>query len=160
METMPGDPLIGQQLSNFRIERLLGKGGMAQVFFGHDVKLQRPVAIKVIDARYRGDVAYAERFVREAQTIALWRHENIVQVYYADEQDGLYYYAMEYIRGPDLAHLIAEYTRAGELMPHEDVLRIGHAVAGALDYAHAQGIIHRDIKPSNVMVASEPGRPD
>ncbi len=152
---MAGDPLIGRQLANFRIERLLGQGGMAQVYFGHDVKLQRPVAIKVIDARYRGDVAYAERFVREARTIALWRHENIVQVYYADEQDGLYYYAMEYISGPDLAQLIAEYTSAGELMPHEDVLRIGHAVAAALDYAHAQGIIHRDIKPSNVMVASD-----
>ena len=152
---MAGDPLIGRQLANFRIERLLGQGGMAQVYFGHDVKLQRPVAIKVIDARFRGSTSYAERFVREARTIALWRHENILQVYYADEEDGLYYYAMEYINGPDLAQLIAGYTSAGELMPHADVLRIGHAVARALDYAHAQGVIHRDIKPSNVMVASD-----
>ncbi len=152
---MAGDPLIGRQLANFRIERLLGQGGMAQVYFGHDVKLQRPVAIKVIDARFRGSTSYAERFVREARTIALWRHENILQVYYADEQDGLFYYAMEYINGPDLAQLLAEYASAGELMPHGDVLRIGHAVARALDYAHAQGIIHRDIKPSNIMIASD-----
>jgi serine/threonine protein kinase len=152
---MADDPLIGQQLANFRIERLLGQGGMAQVYFGHDVKLRRPVAIKVIDARFRGNVSYAERFVREARTIALWRHENIVQVYYADEQDGLYYYAMEYIAGPDLAQLLAEYASAGELMPHEDARRIGRAVASALDYAHAQAIIHRDVKPSNVMVASD-----
>jgi serine/threonine protein kinase len=152
---MVDDPLIGRQLANFRVERLLGQGGMAQVYFGHDVKLQRPVAIKVIDARFRGSVSYAERFVREARTIALWRHENILQVYYADEEDGLYYYAMEYIDGPDLAQLLADYTSAGELMPHEDVLRIGHAVAGALDYAHSQGVIHRDVKPSNVMVASD-----
>ncbi|RPI95982.1 MAG: serine/threonine protein kinase, partial [Chloroflexi bacterium] len=82
---MAGDPLIGRQLANFRIERLLGQGGMAQVYFGHDVKLQRPVAIKVIDARFRGSTSYAERFVREARTIALWHHENILQVYYADE---------------------------------------------------------------------------
>lgn len=152
---MANDPIIGRQLANFRVERLLGHGGMAHVYFGHDVKLQRPVAIKVIDARFRNSVSYAERFVREARTIALWRHENILQVYYADEEDDLYYYAMEYIDGPDLAQLLAEYTRAGELMPHEDVLRIGRAVAGALDYAHTQGIIHRDVKPSNVMIASD-----
>ena len=152
---MADDPLIGRQLANFRIERLLGQGGMAQVYFGHDVKLQRPVAIKVIDARFRGSTSYAERFVREARTIALWRHENILHVYYADEEDGLYYYAMEFIDGPDLAQLLAEYASTGELMPYADVLRIGYAVARALDYAHAQGIIHRDVKPSNVMVASD-----
>lgn len=64
------DPLIGRQLANFRIERPIGRGGMAQVYYGWDVKLQRPVAIKVIDARFRDNPTYAERFVREAQTIA------------------------------------------------------------------------------------------
>jgi serine/threonine protein kinase len=152
---MAHDPLIGSLLANFRIERLIGQGGMAQVYFGHDVKLRRPVAIKVIDARYRGNVAYAERFVREAQTVATWRHENILQVYYADEEAGLYYFVMEYIDGLDLARLIAQYRSEGELMPHQDVARIGRAIANALDYAHAQGVIHRDVKPSNVMVASD-----
>jgi serine/threonine protein kinase len=152
---MADDPLIGRHLANFRIERLLGRGGMAQVYFGHDVKLRRPVAIKLIDARYRGDVTYAERFVREAQTVATWRHENILQVYYADEQDGLYYFVMEYIDGPDLSRLLADYADEGALMPHADVARIGSAVASALDYAHSQGVIHRDVKPSNVMIASD-----
>ncbi len=151
----PDDALLGHQLDEYRLEKLLGRGGMARVYRGLDTRLGRYVAIKVIDARYGGDVSYAERFVREARTIAQWRHENIVQVYYVDEQDGLYYYAMEYISGPDLAQLLADYTSAGELMPHEDVLRIGHAVASALDYAHTQGIIHRNIKPSNVMVAGD-----
>ncbi|MBE7552443.1 MAG: protein kinase [Anaerolineales bacterium] len=149
------DPLIGRQLANFRLERPLGQGGMAQVYYGWDVKLQRPVAIKVIDARYRDNPAYAERFVREAQTIARWRHEHIINIYYADDEDGLYYFAMEYIDGPDLGQLLAQYTAKGQLMPQAEVLRIGRTVASALDYAHGQGIIHRDVKPSNVMVAND-----
>ncbi|MBN1484984.1 MAG: protein kinase [Chloroflexia bacterium] len=152
---MAEDPLLGCQLANYRIERLVGRGGMAQVYYGWDVKLERPVAVKVIDARYRSNRAYAERFVREAQAVAGWRHENITQVFYADEQEGLYYFAMEYIDGLDLSSLLAQYAAAGELIPHDDVLRIGRAVASALDYAHEKGVIHRDVKPSNVLVAGD-----
>lgn len=152
---MMSDPLIGRQLANFRVERVIGRGGMAQVYYGCDVKLERPVAIKVIDARYRNNPAYAQRFVQEARALATWRHENIIQIYYADDEDGLYYYVMEYVDGLDLDALLAQYADQGELMPIEDVLRIGRAVADALDYAHRKGVIHRDIKPSNVMVASD-----
>jgi len=151
---MTADTLIGRQLGNFQVERLLGRGGMASVYYGWDVKLQRPVAIKVIDACYRDGLAYAERFVREARAVATWRHENIVQVYYADEEDGLYYFAMEYIDGPDLGELLGQYAADGELMAYADVLLVGRAVANALDYAHQAGVIHRDVKPSNVMVTS------
>src|SRR5579859_192622 len=149
---MTDDPLIGRQLANFHIEHVLGRGGMAQVYYGQDLKLNRPVAIKVIDARFRGNPAYAKRFVREAQAVATWRHENIAQVYYADEDDGLYYFAMEYIDGLNLAELISQYTALGELTPHTDVLLIGRAVASALDYAHQKGVIHRDVKPSNIVL--------
>jgi hypothetical protein len=152
---MPDDPLIGRQLANYRLERVLGRGGMAQVYYGWDVKLHRPVALKVIDARYRGDPAYAQRFVQEARAVAAWRHENIMQIYYADDQDGLYYYAMEYIEGPDLAQVIADEAARGEGVPYGEVLRIGRAVANALDYAHQRGVVHRDVKPSNVMVARD-----
>jgi serine/threonine protein kinase len=150
---MASNPLIGYQLANFRVEHLLGRGGMAEVYYGTDVMLDRPVAIKVIDARYRGDVDYVQRLIREASSIATWRHENIVQIYYADNEHDLYYYVMEYIKGLDLTALMKQYAADGELMPHDDVLRIGKAVASALDYAHERGIIHRDVKPSNVMVA-------
>jgi serine/threonine protein kinase len=146
------DPLIGYQLGNFRLERVIGRGGMAQVYYGHDIKLNRPVAIKVIDARFRANPEYVKRFVREARAVALWRHENIMQIYYADDQEGLYYFVMEYIEGMDLGALIAAYNMEGELIPHSDVARIGRAVANALDYAHHKGVIHRDVKPSNVMV--------
>lgn len=152
---MTDDPLIGRQLANFQVESIIGRGGMAQVYFGHDVKLQRPVAIKVIDARYRDDPAYAQRFVREAQTVASWRHENIVQVYFADEEDGLYYFVMEYIDGPSLAELLAQQEAEGTLMSHEEVLRIGRAIADALDYAHENGVVHRDVKPANVMLTDD-----
>jgi serine/threonine protein kinase len=152
---MPEDSLIGRQLGNFRIERLLGRGGMALVYYGWDVKLERPVAIKVIDARYQDSPAYAARFVREARTVATWRHENIIQIHYADEQDELYYFVMEYVDGLDLGGLLSQYAREGELMPHDDVLRMGRAIASALDYAHQKGVIHRDVKPSNVMIAGD-----
>ena len=149
------DPLIGQRLANFRVERVLGRGGMAQVYYGQDIKLQRPVAIKVIDARYRDKPAYARRFVNEARVLAKWHHEHIVQIYYADDEDDLYYYVMEYIDGQNLAAIMASYAVDGELMPIEDVLHIGSAIADALDYAHKQGVIHRDVKPSNILVARD-----
>ena len=150
-----GDPLIGKRLSNFVIKKALGHGGMAQVYYGQDVKLQRPVAIKVIDAQYRSDPAYAERFLREARTIARWRHENIIQVYYADDQDGLYYYVMEYIDGVDLADMINDYATRQTMLPHNEVVRVGKAVARALDHAHQHGVIHRDVKPSNVFMSTD-----
>ncbi len=150
---MSSDSIIGRQFANFRVLRHLGHGGMADVYYGHDVKLQRPVAIKVLDTRYRNDSAYAKRFVREARAIALWRHENIIQVYYAGDEDGLSYFVMEYIDGKDLATMLSRYQARRKLIPHDEVIRIGRAVASALDYAHQQGVVHRDVKPSNVMVA-------
>lgn len=152
---MNGDRLIGRRLANYQVESFLGQGGMAQVYYGHDVSLQRPVAIKVIDARYRGDPGYAKRFVSEARVVATWRHENIIQVYYADKEDDFYYFAMEYIDGMGVDVLLAKYAADYELMPTGDVLFIGRAIASALDYAHKKGVIHRDVKPSNVLISHD-----
>jgi serine/threonine protein kinase len=148
------DPLLNQTLSNFRIERLLAHGGMASVYLGKDIKLHRPVAIKVIDARYKDNPDYVKRFLNEARLMAKWRYENIVQIHYADDKPVLYF-VMEYVDGYDLASIMSQYSQRGELMPVRDVLRIGKVVAGALDYAHKQGVIHRDVKPSNVLIASD-----
>ncbi len=152
---MNRDPLIGRILANYRLERLIGRGGMASVYFGRDTSLQRPVAIKVIAERYRDDPAFAQRFISEARAVASWRHNHIVQVYYAGREDDLSFFAMEYIDGMDLAALLRIYAGEGELMPHNDVILISQAVASALDYAHANGVIHRDVKPSNVMIATD-----
>jgi serine/threonine protein kinase len=152
---MSRDPLIGRRLANFQIDGVIGRGGMAQVYHGLDVVLQRPVAIKVIDIRYRDKPAYAKRFVKEAQAVATWRHENIIQIYYASDEEGLYYFVMEYIDGLDLGKFLDRCKTEGKRVPHADVLRIGRAIANALDYAHRQGVIHRDVKPSNVILASD-----
>jgi tRNA A-37 threonylcarbamoyl transferase component Bud32 len=149
------DPVIGSQLANFRIERLLGQGGTATVYFGQDVKLHRPVALKVLDKRYKNHPAYAKRFVNEARMMAKWRHENIIQIYYADDAQGVQYYAMEYVDGQDLSAVMESLHERGKLMPAAEVLRIGTAIASALDYAHRQGVIHRDVKPSNILLSHD-----
>lgn len=149
------DPLIGKQLANFRIERLLGQGGMATVYFGQDIKLHRQVAIKVLDKRYRKHPAYASRFVAEARMMAKWRHENIIQIFYADDAQGMSYYVMDFVDGEDLGDVLDSYHYQNKLMSHDDVLRIAKAVANALDYAHTQGVIHRDIKPSNILLSKD-----
>jgi len=154
---VPKDPLIGQQLANYHIEKLIGRGGMAKVYLGWDVRLHRSVAVKVIDDRFQGDQNYAERFLREARIMATWQHMNIPLVYNVGENDGLLYFAMEYIRGQTLSQLLRQRQSAGELLPQGEVLRIVWAVAKALDYAHQKGVIHRDVTPSNVSL-SEDGR--
>src|SRR5687768_16536445 len=134
--------LVGKQLANYRLKRLLGQGGMAQVYLAQDVALNRPVAVKVINiTNYRSK---PERFIQEARTVATFKHENIAQVYYAAKEGDLYYFAMEYIDGLDLGKLLGQYAREGELMPIDDVLHIGRPVADALDYAHSNHVIHRD----------------
>ena len=147
------EELIGKVLNNnFRVERLLGQGGMAQVYYGMDIGLNRPVAIKVIDERWRNDETYTSRFVSEAQVVATWRHDNIVQVYFAGKDDDVYFFAMEYIDGLALDNVMEHYVQSGEFMPHEDVVKIGRSIASGLDYGHQKGVIHRDIKPANIMV--------
>jgi serine/threonine protein kinase len=152
---MAYDALVGTQLANYYIEYPLGRGGMAMVYYATDVKLDRPAAIKVIDAQLQGNPSFAKRFVDEAKIVAQWRHENIVQVYYADNEDDLYFFAMEYISGASLEDLLETYVQKVELIPQVDVVRIGRAIASALDYAHQHGVIHRDIKPSNVMISMD-----
>src|SRR5512133_3426589 len=118
------DPLIGKQIANYRIEQVIGRGGMALVYYGWDSRLQRPVAIKVIDERYRDNPAYKTRFLREASLVAAWRHPAILQVYYAGEEDGLVYFVMEYIPGRDLEKVLQERKSAGETLPVSEILRI------------------------------------
>ncbi len=149
---MSEDNLIGKQLDEYRLEALLGQGGMARVYRGIDVRLKRYVAIKVIDAPYQADPNYAFRFEREAQAIAQLDHPHIVRLYRYGEAAGLLYMAMQYIDGANLEDVLTTYRADHELIEPADAQRIIREVCLALDYAHSRGVIHRDVKPANIIL--------
>lgn len=117
MTNLNQDPLIGQQLDEYELVALLGRGGMARVYHGRDVRLKRDVAIKVIDAIYRADETYRARFEREAQAIAQLEHPHIVRLYRYGEVSGLFYMAMQYIPGQDLRSTLDDLQARDEWLP-------------------------------------------
>ena len=133
---------------SYAVERKLGQGGMAEVYFARDLRLGRPVAIKV----FMPEIAAAfgkGRFLREIHTAANLSHPGILTLHDSGEGDGLIYYVMPYVAGESLAQRL---EREGQL-PIEDALAITRQVAAALQYAHSHGIIHRDIKPGNILLS-------
>ncbi len=155
-ETMPDDTLtdnlLGQQLDEYRLESMLGRGAMGCVYLGFDVRLERRAAVKVIDPSLRIDSTYAARFKREARAVACLKHPHIVGLYRYGEVDDILYMAMEYIEGHDLATVLADYQDEQKPILPGEASRIIRQLCLALDYAHSRGVIHRDIKPSNIML--------
>lgn len=147
-----GNLVEGQQLGDYVIEKLLGQGGMAQVYKAVDPNLNRQVAIKVINPGVAEDPEYTKRFKREAQTVAKLSHPNIVSVYQFGVVGARHYMAMAFIDGVDVEWLINDYINENRMIAYADTLRIFTQIASALDYAHSQGVIHRDVKPSNILV--------
>jgi serine/threonine-protein kinase len=143
--------LIGTQLGGYHVEALIGSGGMASVYRGFDRNLRRAVAIKVLSPGVASQPDFVERFRQEARLIASLRHPNIVHVYNFGEHDGRIYMVQELLPGPTLEQRMAEAIGAGGSLAREEVLAIAAQLAGALDAAHAAGIIHRDVKPSNAL---------
>jgi len=149
---MTTDALIGQQFGEYRLEALLGQGGMARVYRAVDERLRRYAVVKVIDPRFGGDLAYVHRFEREAQSVAQLEHPHIVRLYRFAEQGGCLYMAMQFVDGSDLAFVLDSYRADGAFIEAADASRIVREVCEALDYAHSRGVIHRDIKPANIML--------
>ena len=144
--------MIGEKLSGrFRIERLLGRGGMSSVWEAYDEELGRPVAIKLLHARRLESADAVDRFEREARTLALLAHPGIVTVIDRGETDGRPFIVCELVDGRDLHERIA---LEGPL-PMREALAIAVQVAAALAYAHARGVIHRDVKPHNVLLTDD-----
>jgi len=140
--------LIGKTLGKYTILDHIGHGGMSEVYKGQQAQLNRMVAIKVLHPFLADEEGFVVRFQREARIVANLRHRHIVQVFDFDYNEalGIYYMVMEYIDGPTLKDLLED----GPISPEETV-RIGAAIADALDYAHGHSMVHRDIKPANIM---------
>src|SRR5688572_13360878 len=145
------EELIGQQIGNYKVEQLLGRGGMAVVYLARHPALGREVAVKLLSPEYRGDLDLNRRFLQEARVTANFRHPNIVEIYDLGEIGGRAYYTMERLIGTDLA---SQLGRRGRLLS-EEVAEFFTQICRALDVAHRQGIVHRDLKPANIFVVDE-----
>jgi len=144
--------VIGETLSGrYRVQRLLGRGGMSAVWLARDLELPRDVAVKILHARRLESADAVERFEREARTLAGLAHPGIVTVIDRGEHDGRPFIVFEHVSGQDLRARIAA---RGHLKPAE-ALAICAQVADALAYAHRQGVIHRDVKPHNVLLTDD-----
>src|SRR5258706_2080358 len=155
---------IGKSLGKVRIDSLLARGGMAEVYLGMHTTLKRDVAVKILRNQYEDDAELLERFEREAQVVAKLRHHNIVQVFDFDSIDERPYIVMEYVSGPSLSQHLAVLHKNNKHLEISEVNKILTGVANALQYAHESGVIHRDIKPGNIILTSRtskiiPGEP-
>jgi YVTN family beta-propeller protein len=141
----------GAELAGYRIEAVLGRGGMGVVYLAEQVRLKRRVALKLLAPELVADERFRERFLRESELAASLDHPNVLPVFDAGEAEGRLYIAMRYVEGSDLASLLAQ---EGRLEP-ERAVAIAAAVAAGLDAAHARGLVHRDVKPANVLLSSD-----
>ena len=147
LQPPPPPAEIAKHFPQLEILECLGRGGMGMVYKARQPKLNRLVALKILAPEKGADPRFAERFLREAQSLARLSHPNIVAVHDFGESDGFYYLLMEYVDGLTLRQLL----QAHRVLP-EEALRIVPKICEALQFAHEQGIVHRDIKPENVLL--------
>ena len=142
------DGRVGQQLGNYRLLPLLGRGGFADVYLGQHIHLNSHAAVKILRTQLPEEDA--QQFLREAQILARFSHPHIVRVLDFAIQDGMPFLVMEYAPGGTLRSLHPKATR----VPLETVVRYATQVASALQYAHDQRLVHRDVKPENMLLGS------
>jgi serine/threonine-protein kinase len=131
------------------LERPLGAGGMAVVFLAHDVRHDRPVAVKVLRSDL-AEMAHGERFAREIKMVARFAHPHILSVFDSGDEDGHPYFVMPFVEGESLRARLEREHR----LPVREAVRLGREIADALHYAHEHGVVHRDIKPENILLES------
>src|SRR4051812_6513153 len=139
---------------HYALEGEIGRGGMSVVYRARDLRLNRPVAIKVLPPELAYDPAVRTRFTREAQTSAQLSHAHIVPIYDVGEREGIAYLVMALVTGGNLATLLAHEPR----QPIDEARRILCEIADALACAHLRGVIHRDVKPDNILLDRDSGR--
>jgi serine/threonine protein kinase/ketosteroid isomerase-like protein len=146
VQSRPGTRMIADK---YRLDRLLGRGGMGTVYAGTHIDLDRPVAIKLLLSDFTADAGALERFRREARAAARLNHQNVADTYdYGTLPDGGAYIVMELVDGQTLR----EHMNAAGALPIGDALMIARQVADGIEVAHARGIVHRDLKPSNIIL--------
>lgn len=147
---MTSDPLVGALLDGrYRVEARIATGGMSTVYRGLDVRLDRPVALKVMDARYAGDREFLTRFQREARAIARLKSPGLVAIYDQGNDTAHPFLVMELVTGGTLRELLRE---RGPMPPHA-VVAVLRPVLNGLGVAHRAGLVHRDVKPENVLIS-------
>jgi serine/threonine-protein kinase len=150
---MTRDARIGTLVAGYRIDALVGRGGMGVVYRARDTQLDRDVALKLLPEELGHDERFRDRFLGESRLAAAIEHPNIVPIHEAGEADGSLFIAMRYVHGSDLSTIL---KREGALDPAQTVA-IAAGIANALDAAHAHGLVHRDVKPANILVARSQG---
>ena len=149
---MTSDHLVGALLDGrYHVEATIATGGMSTVYRGHDVRLDRPVALKVMDARYARDQQFLTRFQREARAIARLKNPGLVAIYDQGGDAGHPFLVMELVEGGTLRELLRE---RGPMPPHA-VVAVLRPVLGGLGEAHRAGLVHRDVKPENVLISDD-----
>ncbi|MBK8901955.1 MAG: protein kinase [Anaerolineaceae bacterium] len=155
--------LIGHTINGrYRLESLLGDGGMGTVYRAYDVNLDRQVALKLMHAHFARQEEFRARLIQEARTAAQLDHPSVVQIFdFGDSPEGMFI-AMEFVNGGSLRDHLRRLQRMRKFLPLVQSLQIGAQIAEALDYAYRRGIVHRDIKPGNIMLKrlNRPDEPD
>src|SRR5262252_9305270 len=144
------DSLVGQKIGNYEILALIGAGGMGEVYLARDSRLDRQIAIKILPSQFTQDPAQVARFEREARAASALNHPNIITIHEIGQEGAIHFIATEFIEGRTLREIITN-----ERIQLRESLAIAIQIAGALQAAHAAGVVHRDVKPENVMARGD-----
>jgi len=153
---MPDKGMIGKIIENYRIELVLGQGGMAAVYKATDLKLQRQVAIKIMHPHLASQTSFQQRFLQEARAAASLDHPNIVRVLSFNNTENNLFLVMELIIGGNLRQYVKRLHEENKFVDYQEAIEVIRQLAEALDYAHRQGMVHRDLKPDNVILKPDP----
>lgn len=144
------EDIVGKKIKHYEIKKILGKGGMGEVYLAEDTKLRRKVALKLLSPEFSANEERKKRFEKEARAISALNHPNIITIYEIEETENFQYIATEFIDGKTLGEVLSENS-----FEWQEAVKIAIQITGAMEAAHTVGIVHRDIKPANIMIRKD-----